>query len=225
MVLQTWGDVVVASLQQVWTSVAGFIPLLVGALIVFILGWIIAVAIGRLVEEIIKALRVDQLVVKLSIHKVWERAGWKTDTGGFIGGLVKWFLIVVFLLAAVNILGLTQVSDFLTSVVLYIPNVVVAAFILVIAAVVADVVEKVVRGSVEAAGYKGSVAAMVVRWAIWVFAIVAALMQLGIAVALVQTLITGVVAVLVVSLGLAFGLGGRDAAADLIHKVRSDLRK
>ena len=225
MVLQTWGDVIVASLQQVWASVAAFLPLFIGALVVFILGWVVAVAIGKLVEQIVKGLRIDHLLTKLSIHKIWERGGWKTNTGAFIGGLVRWFLIIVFLLAAVNIVGLTQVSDFLKAVVLYIPNVIVAALILVIAAVVSDAVEKLVRGSVEATGYKGAMAGTVARWAIWVFAVVAVLMQLGIAVALVQTLITGLVAMLVISFGLAFGLGGKDAAADFIQKMRSELRK
>lgn len=225
MVLQTWGDVIVASLQEVWTSVANFLPLFFGALLVFILGWVAAVAIGKLVEQMVKSLRIDKLLTSLSINKVWERAGWKTDTGAFLGCLVKWFLIVVFLLAAVNILGLTEVSEFLRSVVLYIPNVVVAVLILVIAAVVAEVVEKLVRGSVEAMGYKNALAGAVTRWAIWIFAVVAALLQLGIATALVQTLITGVVAVLVLAFGLSFGLGGKEAAADVIHKLRGELRK
>lgn len=225
MVLQTWGDVVVASLQEVWTGVANFLPLLVGALIVFVVGWVVAVAVGKLVEQVVDSLRVDKLLMKLSFHKVWERAGWKTDSGAFVGALVRWFLIVVFLLAAVNVLGLTQVSDFLRAVVLYLPNVVVAALILVIAAVLADAVEKLVRGSVEAMGYKGSLGGVVVRWAIWVFAVVAALLQLGIATALVQTLVTGLVAVLVLAFGLAFGLGGKEAAADVIYKLRNELKK
>lgn len=225
MVLQTWGDVIVASLQKVWDSVAAFVPLLVGALVVFVLGWIAATAIGKLVEQVLKAVRLDNLVTKLSVHKIWEKAGWRSSVSGFVGLLVKWFLIVVFLLAAVNIVGLTQVSEFLKAVVIYVPNVIVAALILVIAAIVSGAVEKAVRGSVEAAGYKGSLAAVVVRWAIWIFAIVAALMQLGVAVALIQTLVTGLVAVLVLSFGLAFGLGGRDAAADFIQKVRGELRK
>lgn len=225
MVLQTWGDVVVASLQEVWTGVANFLPLLIGALIVFVVGWVVAVAVGKLVEQIVDSLRVDKLLMKLSVHKVWERAGWKTDSGAFVGALVRWFLIVVFLLAAVNVLGLTQVSDFLRAVVLYLPNVVVAALIFVIAAVVADAVEKLVRGSVGAMGYRGSLAGVVVRWSIWIFAAVAVLLQLGIATALVQTLVTGVVAVLVLAFGLAFGLGGKEAAADAIYKLRNELKK
>lgn len=225
MVLQAWGDVIMASLQQVWASVANFVPLFIGALVVFLIGWIIAVALGKLVEQVVRALKVDQLLSKLEFERALERAGWKLDSGMFVGGLVKWFLIVVFLLAAANILGLREVSDFLRDVLLYIPNVVVAALILIIAALVAGVVERTVRGAVEAAGYRGSLVGVVARWSIWVFAFVAVLQQLGIATQLVQTLVTGLIAALAVAFGLAFGLGGKDAAAAFLDKLRGELRR
>lgn len=225
MILQTWGDVIVASLQQVWTSVAAFVPLFLGALVVFIIGWIVAVSLGKIVEQIVRALKIDHLLSKLEVEKAVERAGWRLNSGAFLGGLVKWFLIIAFLLAAVNILGLTQVSDFLKQVLLYIPNVVVAALILIIAAFVASTVERVLRGSVEAAGYRGALVAVVARWAIWIFAFVAALLQLGIATALLQTVVTGLVAALALAFGLAFGLGGRDAAASIVERIRGELRR
>lgn len=223
MVLQTWGDVVVTSLQQVWIAVAGFLPLLVGAVVVFVVGWIVAVALGSVVEQVVRALKVDSLLQKLEVERTLERAGVRLNTGAFIGGLVRWFLIVVFLLAAVNILGLNQVSDFLTQVLLYIPNVVVAALILVIAVKVAEVVERLARGSVEAVGMRGALVGVMARWSIWVFAILAALFQLGVATILIQTLVTGLVAMLALAFGLAFGLGGKDAAASFVDKVRREL--
>lgn len=225
MVLQTWGDVIVVSLQQVWASVANFVPLLISALIVFVVGWIVAVALGKLVAQLIKALRIDQLLEKLAFEKALERAGMKLDSGSFIGGLVRWFLIIAFLLAAANILGLNQVSDFLRDVLLYIPNVVVAALILVIAALIADIVERVMRGAVEAMGHRGALVGVVARWSIWIFAFTAVLLQLGIAVTLVQTLVTGLVAAIAIAVGISFGLGGKDAAAAFLDKVRSELKK
>lgn len=225
MVLQTWGDVIVASLQQVWASVANFVPLLIGAVVVFIIGWIIAASLGKLVEQIVHALKVDSFLSKLDMERTVEKAGWKLNSGAFLGGLVKWFLVVVFLLAAANILGLTQVSDFLRDVLLYIPNVVVAALILIIAALVSVTVERLVRGSVEAVGYRGALVAVVARWAIWVFAFVAALLQLGIATSLLQTVVTGLVAALALAFGLSFGLGGKDAAAAFIEKIKGELRR
>jgi hypothetical protein len=220
-----WGDLIVESIREVWSIVATFLPLLVGAIIVFIIGWIVAVALGKLVEQIVRALRIDQLLVKLEVEKAIERAGWKVNSGAFVGGLVKWFFIVVSLLVAVNVLGLSEVSDFLRDVLIYIPNVIVAAIILIIAAIVADFVERVVRGSVEAAGYRGSLVGVVARWSIWVFAIFAVLLQLRIAVGIVQTLITGLVYGVALAFAIAFGWGGRDAAADILHKVKEELKK
>lgn len=225
MIFQTWGDVVVASLQQAWAAVVSFVPLLLSAVIVFIIGWIVAVALGKLVEQLIRALRVDTFLAKLDFEKALERAGMRLDTGAFVGGLVRWFLIIVTLLAAANILQLNQVTDFLTAVLLYLPNVVVAALILVIAALVAETAERVARGSVGAAGLKGgALVAVVTRWSVWVFAIVAALLQLGIATVLLQTFVTGFVAMLALALGLAFGLGGRDAAGAIVDKMLRDIR-
>ena len=213
----------IASLQQSWVAVANFVPLFVGAIIVFLVGWVVAVALGKLVAEVVRALRVDALLQQLEVEKALERGGVRLNSGAFIGGLVKWFLIIVFLLAAVNILGLSQVSDFLTSVLLYIPNVVVAALIIVIAVKVAEVVERAARSSVEAAGMSGAIVGVMARWAIWVFAVVAALLQLGVATILLQTVITGLVAMLALAFGLAFGLGGKDAAASFVEKIRREI--
>lgn len=215
------------SLQQVWASVAYFVPLLVGAVVVFLIGWIVAVSLGKLVEQVVRALKVDSLLAKLEVQHAVERAGMHLNSGAFLGSLVKWFLIVVFLLASVNILGdrFRPVSDFLVQVLTYIPNVLVAALMLIIAALVAATVERVVRGSVEAAGYNGALVAVVARWAIWIFAFVAALQQLGIATALLQTVVTGLVAALAIAFGLSFGLGGKDAAAGFLERVRGELRR
>lgn len=223
MILQTWGDVIVASLQNVWAQVAMFIPRFIGALIVFVVGWIVAVALGKVVEQIVRSLRIDSVLERLELHKALDRAGVKLNSAAFLGGLVKWFLIVVFLLAALNILDLNDVSGFLRDVLLYIPRVVVAALILVIAALVAETVERVVRASVETAGLRVGMVGAVARWSIWVFAILAALLQLGIATALIQTLITGVVAMIAIAGGIAFGLGGKEHAQEILTRARREI--
>ena len=225
MVLQTWGDVIIMSLQQVWTSVANFVPMLFGSVLIFFIGIIIAMTLGQLVEQIVRGLKIDDMLRKLDFEKTLERAGWKMDSGAFLGALVKWFFMIVFLLAAANILGLTQVGDFLRDVLLYIPNVVIAALILIIAAIVSDVVEKILRGSLVAMGHRGSLVAPLVRWSIWIFAFTAALLQLGIAVTLIQTLVTGLVAAIALATGLAFGLGGKDAASQFIDRMRNEMRR
>ncbi len=225
MIVQTWGDVLVASFQELWTGVVVFVPKLIIALVVFIIGWVIAVALGKVVSQIVKSLRVDSALSALGAESPLSRAGLRLDSGAFVGALVRWFFILVFLLAAIDVVGLSQVTEFLRGVVLiYIPQVIVAALILLAAALLADFVRKVVISSAKAvnmpsAGFLGGVA----KWAIWIFAILAALFQLGIAGVFIQTLFTAFVAMLAIAGGLAFGLGGRDAASRFIEKLRSDI--
>jgi len=218
-----WGAVILLSLEQVWTSVMSYVPALLGAIIVFIVGWIVAVSLGKVIEQVIKSLKVDAILEQVEFHKVLDRADIKLNSGAFIGGLVRWFLIIVFLLAALNILGLNEVSGFLRDVLGYIPRVVVAALILVIAALVANTVERTARASVESAGMKGSFVGVVARWAIWIFALITALYQLGVAPALLQTVVMGLIAMIAIAGGLAFGLGGKDMAGDILNRMRREI--
>lgn len=225
MLLQTWGDFLTVAFQDLWAGVIAFIPRFFVSLVIFIAGWALAVAIGKLVERIIDAIGVDKAIKGLGLERPVNRAGFKLRSGAFIGGLVRWFFIVVFLVAAVEVLGLTEVTSFLRdTVLLYIPNVIVAAIILVAAAVIANAIYKLVVGSAKAA-HIPSAALMggMAKWAIWIFAILAVLFQLGIAGPFVQTLFTGFVAMLTIAGGLAFGLGGRDSAARYIDKLRGDI--
>lgn len=225
MLVQTWGDVLIISFQQLWTGVISFVPRLIVALIVFVIGWVIAMALSKVVAQIIRTLKVDKALQSIGLEEPLSRAGIHLDAGAFIGGLVKWFFVIVFLAATVEVLGLSQVTTFLREVVLlYLPNVFVAALILVVAALIADAVSRVVSGSAKAAslpsaGFLGGIS----KWAIWVFAILAALYQLGIAGPMVQTLFTGVVAALAIALGLAFGLGGKEVASKYLDRLRQEI--
>src|SRR3989344_1570636 len=152
MLLQTWGDVLIVSFQQLWTGVVGFLPKLIVAVVIFIVGWVIALALDRLVAQLFRALKVDRALQSVGIEEPLARAGLRLDSGAFIGALVIWFFIIVFLVASVGVLGLTQVNIFLSDVVLvYLPKVIVAAIILVVSAVLADAVKRLVTGSAKAA--------------------------------------------------------------------------
>src|SRR3989344_494903 len=130
MIIETWGDVFTRSLQGVWYGVASFVPNLVIALIIFAIGWVLAALIERLVESIFKAIKVDAALKSAGLEEVVKRAGHNLNSGLFVGILVKWFIIVVFLLASFDVLGLNQVNDFLRQVVGYLPQVIVAVLIL-----------------------------------------------------------------------------------------------
>lgn len=225
MLLDTWSNVLVSSFQNLWWGLISFVPNLLVAVIIFVLGWLVGSILGKWVAQVIQSLRIDQALQGIGAGQLMSRAGFRLNAGAFIGGLVKWFVIIAFLVASMEVLGLQQVNDFLQQIVLgYLPNVIVAALILVVAAVIAEALQRVVVGAALAANLpSAALFGGITRWAVWVFAFIAALLQLGVAVVFLQTLFTGIVAMLALAGGLAFGLGGRDAAARYLDKLRKDI--
>ena len=221
MFVQNWGTVFTDSLQGVWYGVASFIPGFIFAIIVFAVGWILAVLLERLIESVIKALKIDSLLKSAGMEDVVKRSGYSLNSGRFLGVLVKWFVIIVFLLTSLDILGLTDVRYFLGDVVVsYIPNVIVAVLILIVAVIVADAMQKIVVASVKAVHVKSAhLLGVITKWSIWIFALVAALIHLGIAPELIQTIVMGIVFAAALAIGLAFGLGSKDAAGRITEKV------
>jgi len=225
MVLQTWGDVLTASFQDLWSAVLQFVPNLVVAIVIVLIGWAIGALIGRIVSQIIRSVKLDAALRSAGVEALLRRGNINLNAGAFLGGLVKWFIIVVFLVAAFDVLKLDQVNVFLQQVVLlYLPQVIVAVLILLVGGVVGDFMGRVVSASaktaeISSANFFGTIT----RWAVWVFAILIALSQLGIATAFIQTLFTGLVIALALGLGLSFGLGGQDAARDAIERVKRDI--
>jgi len=224
--MQTWGEAVTISLLDLWGRFIVFLPSFIGALLVFTFGLIAAVALGKVAEKIIKMLRVDQALDKIKFGDNLKKAGLELGVSKFFGELAKWFLILVFLMAATDILGLRQVSQFLNDIILYIPNIVVAVIILSIAVLFGNFVYSVVRSSTKIAGVmSASVLAIISKWAIIIFGLLASLIQLGIAVSLVNTVFIGIVAAFSLASGLAFGLGGKEEAALILRKLREELTK
>ncbi len=226
MFIQTWGEVFSVSLQNLWLGFISFVPNLIIAIIIFIVGWVVAGIIGKALAQVISALKIDKLFQSAGAEEMLARAGIKLDVGAFIGGLVKWFIVTVFLMTSLEIVGLTQVNNFLSEVVVrYLPQVIVAALIMIIAAVISSAIGKVVSASAKAANMpKANFAGAMARYAVWTFALIIALSQLGIAAQFMQILFTGLVAMFVIAGGLAFGLGGKEAAARSIEKMREEMK-
>jgi hypothetical protein len=225
MVIQTWVQVLQQSFYNLLWGVVSFIPNFVFAVVIFLIGWFVGVLLGRVVDEAIKAIRVDHALRAAGVEDVMHRAGYKLNSGAFLGALVKWFVIIVFLMASLQLVGLAQVTFFLQQIVLsFLPQVIVAVLVLLVAAVVAEVAQGVVAGAARAAGIRSAgFAGTVAKWAIWGFAIIVALSQIGIATAYFQTLFTGLVVALSLAFGLAFGLGGQETAARFLEKTRESM--
>ena len=227
MLFIDWLEIIRAALETLLVGFGNFIPRLIGALLVFVIGLFIAIGIGeRIVVGILKAIKFNQLFERGNWKQALEKADVRVDPARFIGGIVKWVLVIVFLSASLEILGLSQFTELLNNRVLtFLPNIVAAAFIFVVAAILADILEKVLRVTVEGtrAGH-GHVVGAIVRWSVWVLAFVIILDQLSVAGALPQTLFTGLVAMLAIAGGLAFGLGGKDMAAEILEDFKKKLK-
>lgn len=220
-----WYSITLEALQNLWQGFLGFIPVLIGAILVFTIGWFIALGTGKLVSEILSRLKFNEFFERADWQKALQKADLTVNPSEFLGTIVKWILAIVFLLASVEILGLPQFTEFLGKIVSYLPNVFIAALIFIVAVIIADVAGKIVVASVEKMkiGY-ANLAGIIARWSIWVFALLAILYQLGVVRPMVQALFTGLVAFFVISFGLAFGLGGKDVAAEILQDWRKKLK-
>lgn len=225
MFIQQWGDVFTSSLQNLWYGFVGFVPKLIFAVIIFIIGWTIGVIVSKALAQVINALKINKLFESVGAKNVLDRAGFKLDVGRFIGEVAKWFIVLVFLMASLDILGLDQVNVFLREVVLgYLPRVFIAVLLLVIATLVSDAVRKLVEGSASAMGvHSARLAGSIAKWSIWIFVTIIVLSQLGIAPAFMQILFTGIVAMLAIAGGLAFGLGGKETASRVLEKMKDSI--
>lgn len=214
------------SAQGVGRSVVDVAASVLIAVIVFVVGWLLAVLISKAVQKIVKAIKLDALLKTAGVDELLSKMEIKLNSGKFLGEIARWYLVVVFLIVSFNIIGLNQVTAFLASVAIgYLPQVVSAVLILIIAALIAEAMRKVIvasakGASVKSANFVGSVA----KWAIWIAAILAALLELQIGTTFIQTMFTGLIVALSLALGLSFGLGGQDAARDYIAKLKNEIK-
>lgn len=209
------------SMSALWFEVMQFLPQLAVALLILILGWIIGGVLSGLVKKGFRFLHIDDALDKAGIDDLSKKAGYEFKPGHFVGTLVKWFVILAFAVVAFDILQLQEVTSFMREVVLgYLPQVFVAVLILFAAMLIANVASKSLTAMLRASNtvnpeFFGRIA----YYLVIAFAIMAALNQLKIADELIQTLFMGIVFALSLGAGLAFGLGGKDAAARYIDRV------
>ena len=209
------------SFRSLWNDVLYFLPEVIVAIAIVIVGWIIGGILKNIIVRIFQTLRVNEALDAAGADRLVGRAGYQLRAGEFVGALVKWFVIIVFFVTALDILGLNEVTVFFRDVVLgYLPRVIVAVLILLVAMVVANVASASVEAGANAAGFGAAkLLASIARYAILLFAVLAALSQLEIAPELVQILFMGIVFAASLATGLAFGLGGRDAASRYLDKM------
>ncbi len=193
------------------------IPKIIGFLVILIIGWLIAAAIAGAVAAVLRTVKFNDVAKRSGFSGFVEKMGIHKDASGFLADLIKWFVRLIVLVSAFDALGLPAVSQVLQQLLLWLPNLVVALVILVLAGLAANALAGLIRGATAEAGLGNpDVLATVARVAVWGFAIVIAVNQIGVATALVNTLFMGLVGALALALGLAFGLGGRETAAQMV---------
>ena len=207
-------ETLMASFRDAFSMILSAIPRILGFIIVVAIGWFVSTILARAVTGLLRAIKFDELAQRSGLADFLAKMSTGTDSAGVVAGLVKWLVRIVVLLVAFDVLGLPAVSDVMRQLLLWLPNLVVAIFVLFIGGIAARALGNIVRGATAESGFSNpETLANVVRTTVWAFAIVVAINQLGIATNLINTLFTGFVGALAVALGLAFGLGGRDLAS------------
>ncbi|MEK7564224.1 MAG: hypothetical protein AAB510_01470 [Patescibacteria group bacterium] len=221
----SWGEVFNTSLQGLWWGLASFAPKFVVAILFFIIGWFLGNLIAKAIEQVFNSLKIDNVFKSIGAEDFFRKAGVRLDTGYFIGQVVKWFVVIVFLLPSLNLVGLDYIASFLQfSVLGFLPRVIVAAFILIIAAFVSQAISKAVTASVKTMNlHSANMLGALSKYTVWVFALIIALGQLGVAEYYMSVLFTGVIAMLSIAGALAFGLGGKDHASRFLSKIENEM--
>lgn len=215
------GETLVASINAGLVAIAAFVPKFVLGLIILLVGIIIASILKQVVLELFKALKIEAFLKKYGVPEAKDEFSWS----GILSEIVRWFVIIVFLLPTADIWGLPRVDVVLNQVLLYLPNVFVSVIIILVGFVVARLVHDVILASTKGLSTETArTVASISRWAISIFVILAALSQLGVASDLIRILFTGFVAMFAIAGGIAFGLGGQTSAKDIVEGIRHKLR-
>ena len=214
------GQAILASISNAIYLMIAAVPHIVGFLVVLIVGWLLAAAIGGVVAGLLRTIKFNELAARSGISGFIQKMGIQTDAAGALAAGVRWFIRLIALVVAFDALGLPAVSQMMQSFLLWLPNLLVAVAVLIIAGLLANALGDLVRGSTAQAGLGNpNFLATITRLAVWGFGIIVAVNQIGIASTLVNTLFMGLVGALALALGLAFGLGGRETAGRIVQNM------
>ncbi len=225
MTIEKWSKIALETFRENLSGVFKFVIFnLFGAIFVFLIGWIIAKLVGKIVTQVLIRLKVNQFFESTGWQEALEKAEIKVNLAEFIGEICKWILIIIALTASIEVLGFYQFADLLNRFVSWLPNLLVAIAIFVVAIVVAEILEKVLKASIKKMGvnYVGVIGG-ITRWGIYIFALLLILNQLGVGREIINAIVYGIVGTLTLALGLSFGLGGKEIAQEIIKEIKKKI--
>ena len=218
MDINQWSAALVTSVTAALSLFLAAIPRIIGFLVILIIGWFIAGLLASAVAALLRTVHFNVLAQRAGLQEFIQNMGLRKDPSGILADIVKWFVRLIVLVVAFDALGLPAVSQVLHQFLLWIPNLIVAVVVLVIAGLAANALGNLIRGSTAQAGFSNpDLLASIARVAVWGFGIVVAVNQIGVAQELVNTLFMGFIGALALAAGLAFGLGGRETAAQIVQ--------
>lgn len=224
--VESWDEAVLTSVTNLYNNIAAIIPNIIGAVVVLILGWIIALLVKRIVIVILNLVHFDEIAKRVGLNTFLDRASFRISPKEAVGEVVKWFIVVAFVLAALSILGLPAVTEMLNSIVGYIPKVIAAVLILTGGLLIANIVQDLLRGALKSFGVDVSdLMASVARWILVVLTILAVIRQLEIVPDLINVVFIGLIGAVALAFGLAFGLGGKDVASKMLSEWYESMRR
>lgn len=217
----TFEDLILTPIKELFFKIISYIPILLSAFIVFIIGLLIAKILGNFAKKVFEYSKIDKLAEKIGLKKEMEQIGFHFSFASLIGEAIRWFFIILTLITVVDILHIRQVTLFLTQIALYIPNVLAAVIILSVGLIAGRFIYGIIKDVLSSfnSAISANLVATIAKWAIYIFSIMAALVQLKIAVDLIQILLTGIIALVALAGGIAFGLGGKDNAKKIIEDI------
>src|ERR671911_517643 len=206
-------------LQDALSAFFSYIPQLIGAIVILIVGYVVARVLQAVVGRVLQGIGFDRWMERGGIKQFFDRAETNQTPASILGALVFWFVFIIAITMAADALGIPQVSVVLAQLIAYIPNIIAAILILILAALLANFISGIVRGATGS-----DILSSIARYAIIVYAVFAALTQLGVAVQLTANTFLILLGAVALAAALAFGIGGREVAGDILEKAynRSD---
>ena len=218
--IRDWGDAIFTSVTQAMALFLAAIPKVIGFAIILAIGWLVASLVAKGVGALLRTIKFNDLAQRSGFAGFVRSAGVTSDAAEFVADIAKWFVRLIALVVAFDALGLPAVSDVLRQLLLWLPNLAVAIVVLILGGLAANALAGLVRGATTEADLGNpDLLANIARVAVWAFAIVVAVNQVGIARELVNTLFMATVGAAALALGLAFGIGGRDTAAEIVRRL------
>jgi hypothetical protein len=218
-------DVLNNYLLSLYPSIVNAILIVVAALVVFLVGLVIAFIVKWVLEFVLSKIQIRDWLAKAGLEKYVEDFTWEEKLDKILAEIGFWIVLVIFLMTAFDILGLSIVNSFIRDVVSYIPKAVAGGLILLAGFLFGELTRKAVVGVLRGLEKKSaSGVGVFIKWAIIVFAFLAALNTWGVAVDIINTLALGVVLFFALAGGLAFGLGGQETAREILESVKRHFR-